>query len=199
MKRLLVILALLLVFSTGCIMDEKVIEIVVSGETCVEFAENEDSEDFSTVTVVDYADEIDGILEEHGLDRSRIKEAYVVEASYEVTDFSHDHDWHISGQIEVARTDVSAGPFVLIDYTDQSVEDALGTAIAASLNSDGVELLNDALEDYVSGGSPVISFEVVNGNVDPDPSDSDRLVFTWQACVKVHIVVVENIEVPDPF
>ncbi len=199
MKTLLVVLAILLIFGTGCIMDEKVIEIVVSSSTCVEFSENEDSETFSTVAVVDYAGEIDEILEDHGLDRSDIKEAYVVEASYEVTDFAHDHDWHISGQIDVARTDEPAGPALLIDYTDQSVEDALGTAIAASLNSEGVELLNNALDDYIAGASPVISFEVVNGDVEPDPSSSDRLVFTWQACVTLHIIVVETIEVPDPF
>ena len=68
------------------------------------------------------------------------------------------------------------------------------------LDAAGVELLNQALEDYIAGtADPVLEFAVENGDVDPNPSVQDMLVFDWRGCVAIHIVAGVSLEVPDPF
>jgi hypothetical protein len=175
-----------------------VIEVVLTGETCAEFMENHDSEEFATADTIDYAFRINDILEDNGLDRSDIAEARVMSATYQVTDFDPEHDdWLISGSVTVERLGGGA-PDTIIKYTNQSVLDAQPAPIAASLDDAGVTIINQALHDYLGGGYPVLVFEVRNGNVDPDPSVLDPIVFDWQACIKIHVLYQEEVEVPDP-
>lgn len=181
----------------GCILEEKVVEVVLTGETCAEFVEYHESEEFATPDTVDYAFRLNDILEENGLDRSDIAEARVMSATYQVTDFDHSHDWSVSGSISVERLG-GGDPETIINYTNQSLLAAQPAPVAASLNADGVLIVNQALQDYLDGGYPVLVFEVVNGTVDPDPSSSDPIVFDWEACIKIHILYQEEVEVPDP-
>jgi hypothetical protein len=109
------------------------------------------------------------------------------------------HDWEITGSVTVERQDVTDGPDTLLNYTDQSVEGALGVKIPASLNESGVNLINRALDDFIAGGNPVLVFKVLNGGVDPAPSPADHIVFQWEPCLVTHIVVKKDVEVPDPF
>lgn len=198
---LVLLLLWLMASSISCVLEEKVIEIVVTGKTCVDFEENEDSENFTTPVELNYAAEIDSILEHNDLDRSDIESAHVVSATYTVTDFEHDHDWVISGAITVTRMDEAQGPATLIEYTSVSLEQVLEVEMPAVLEPGGVDLLNDALSDYITNpvAYPVLQFTVENGDVEPAPSLSDSLVFDWTACVTIHVVIEETYETPDVF
>lgn len=187
----------LLLGGPGCVLEEKVIEIVLKGETCAEFQENHDSEEFTTPVTIDYAERIDDILEDNDLGRSDIKRAKVMSATYQVTDFDHTHDWSISGYITVENL-TGGGPETVVNYTDQSLIAAQPAPVTASLDADGVLVINQALQDYLDGGYPTLRFTVQNGSVDPSPSPSDPIVFTWEACIKIHVSYQEELEVPDP-
>lgn len=202
-RFLIPLLLLLVAFAlsgSGCLLDEKVLEVVYFQKTCVNFEENEDSEVFTTPATMDYADELDGVLSDNGISKSDVNSARIVSASYMVTDFSHTHDWDITGEITVRRVDTAGAAVTLVTYTSQSVLAALNNSVPAILDPAGVELLNDALEDYITGtADPVIEFSVENGDVEPNPSVSDMLVFDWRGCVAIHIVAGISLEVPDPF
>jgi hypothetical protein len=149
--------------------------------------------------VVDYAEEIEQILLDNGFTLEEIKDAFMVGASYEVTEFTQAHDWLISGTIEVARVDIVDGPVTILNYSSQSVQAALGVTIPADLNTAGVELINRALDDFLAGGEPVLVFTVQNGSVDPIPTEQDPIVFTWEACFKIHVIIDREVEVPQFF
>ena len=191
--------AALLLGTTGCILDEKVIEIVFRNATCMEFEENHVTENFTTPEIVDVADDIDDALADQGLTRDDITEASLIGGTYQVTVFDHTHDWEISGSITVRRTDISDGPENIVFYTSQSLEDAMPAPVTATLNAEGVDLFNRALDDYLDGDNPVLEFTVVNGDVEPAPSELDALEFDWQACLKMYVIVEEDYEVPDVF
>jgi len=193
--------ALTLAFSvTGCLKD-KVLEVVVKGETHADFKENHTSATWATPAVIDLAAEVRQILVDNGYSLSDIKAAKLVGAAYGVTSFAQDHDWIIEGSVTVARQDVSAGPVTILGYSDESVADALGKKIPAKLNLNGVLLINQALSDFLGGADPVLVFTVENGSVGPDPpTPADPIIFDWRAWITFHIVVEETVEnVPDPF
>jgi hypothetical protein len=183
----------------GCVLEEKVVEVVVTGETCADYNESHDSVNWNTPVTIDYAQKIDEILDDHDVDRSDIVMARVKGATYTVTTFSHIHDWEVSGAITIKRENPVDGPEVLVTYASQSLQDALGVEVPAVLDSEGVRILNEALQDYIDGASPQITFEVVNDGVTPTPSAEDRIVFHWEACIQLHIVVSQDVELPDVF
>lgn len=204
MKRYISLAALaLLLCAVGvfnnCIMEEKVIEIVVTDKTCEEMEENHDAANFVTPAVIDYATEIDAILADNDYSREDMHSARVMSASYIVTDFSHTHDWTISGYIDVERIDKTDGPATLFNYTSQSVAGAMGGYVIAPLQESGVALLNRALDDYIAGGNPVIRIAVHNGSVVPTPGPADPIVFDWRACIMIYVTTLEEIDAPDPF
>jgi hypothetical protein len=192
------LLAVLAVVVRGdsCALEERVIDIVITDRTCVTFSENHQSEDFDTEALVNYSDEIGAILEDHGVSRSEIESAHVVSASYEVTSFKQDHDWEISGSVTVERVDIADSSATLIDYTSESVQALLHNETSADLTPKGVSLLNDALDDFVAGENPKLLFTVENAQVVPPPDAGDPIVFTWRACVTLHVVFVETADVP---
>ncbi len=196
---LLVMTGLILVAAGGCIMEDRVIEIVVSETTCIDFPEYHTSSTFVTPATVDYAEQINEILMDNDLSRDDIVSARLVSASYGVTDFPAHADWAITGAVTVQREDVSDGPDTLYAYTTLSVADALGKTLPAVLNAAGVGVLNRALADFIAGENPVLTFEVTNSGVAPAPSVDDPLVFEWNGCIVIDIVAKSEAEVPDPF
>lgn len=194
---LMVVLAAVL--GNGCVLDQKLVDVVVTGEVCAEFIESHASADYSTPVTLDYSGEIDGILADNGLSRGDIKSATLVSASYEVTRFTHPHDWLISGTVTVRRTDVDAGPAVLIGYDSVSVDGARGARTGANLDPGGVALINQALADFIAGQNPGIELVVQSGGVEPIPTPADRIEFSWLACMIVQVVFEEQVDVPDPF
>ena len=202
-RFLIPLLLLLVAFAmsgSDCLLDEKVLDIVYFQKTCVSFEQNEASAVFTTPETVDYADELDEILDDNDISKSDINSARVVSALYMVTDFSHTHDWEITGEITVRRIDTAGTAVTLVTYTNQSIQDALNNSVQAVLDQAGVELMNQALEDYIAGtAEPVLEFAVENGTVSPTPSVQNMLVFDWRGCVAIHIVAGISLEVPDPF
>jgi hypothetical protein len=196
---MLLLLTGLMLGVSSCIMEDRVIELVVTNESCADFTEDAIAALFVTPATVDYGNEINQALEDNNVSREDIVTARVVSASYGVTSFSQTHDWQVSGAITVERNDKSDGPSTLINYTDQSIADALGKMLPVDLNSDGVGLLDRALSDFIAGGDPILTLKVNNGGVSPLPSVSDPIRFTWQACIVVHIVTKKDMQVPDPF
>jgi len=194
------LVALLCALTTagGCLLEEKVIELVLSGETCAEFEEDHATGDFSSESVLAYGDEIQDILEDNDIDRSDISRALVVGGSYEVTEFSHTHDWTVAGAVLVERIGVKVEPDTLLRYTSQTLTEALDNQIWAELHPDGVDVLNTALEDFLNGQQPVLKFTVDNGTTTPEPGPSDRIVFDWQTCIKMQLIYAEEFEFPDP-
>jgi hypothetical protein len=200
MPRIALFLLLCLVMvGSNCILEEKVIEIVLTSETCVEFTENHDSQNFNTPMTLDYGAEIAEILADNDVSREDIVDATVVSASYEVTQFSHDHDWTVSGTITVERLDTGGSAVTIVDYTSQSIQGALGNRIYAELDPTGVDVLDTALDDFLDGSDPIIEFTVHNGSVDPPPTEQDPIVFVWEACIVMHLIFAEEYEGPDPF
>lgn len=204
MKRKALIITILAVTGTlllgqGCIMEDKIIELVLTNSTCGDFDENHAQMAFVTPAVVQLGDELDEILEENGVSRDDITEMLIVSAYYEVTDFPHTHDWEISGSITVERTDAADGPETLINYTEQSLLAALGTRTRVSLAPAGTGVLERALDSFRLGTDPSLLFEINNGTVDPPPSSVDSLIFDWNACIVLHVIVAQELEVPDPF
>lgn len=189
----------LIQISGGCIMEDRVVELVVNERVCVDFLENHATVSFVTPTTVNYEDEINKILDDNGVSRDRIVSARLVSASYGVTDFPDHDDWVITGAVTVEREDVTDGPDTLWTYGNISVSDALGERIPVTLNSSGVGVLNRALDDFIADGSPVLTFKVVNSGVTPPPSIDDPIQFLWKGCLVVGIVVETDVEVPDPF
>jgi hypothetical protein len=122
----------------------------------------------------------------------------MIVATYEVLD-PPAHDWTLTGAITVERVDNSDGPETVIDYASQSLMGAYGAPVFADLNEDGVDLINDAIDDYIAGQDPVLLFKVVNSACSPTPSSQDQLIFDWEACVLYYAVVAETLAVPDPF
>jgi hypothetical protein len=203
-KRYISVVALALLLCTvsvsnNCIMETKVIEIVITDSTCELLDEYHESANYVTPAILNYADEIDQILEDNGYSREEIHSARVVSGSYIVTEFSHSHDWVISGYIDVERTDIADGPATLINYTSQSVTAAMGDVVIAPLEDPGVALLDQALDDYLNGANPVLRIAVHNGNADPTPSPADPIEFTWRACIVIYVTTLEELEAPDPF
>jgi hypothetical protein len=199
---LLLFLFGLIQISGGCIMEDRVVELVVSETTCVEFVEDQSSVSFVTPATVNYAAMLNEILDDNDISREDIVSARLVSASYGVTEFPTHADWLITGSITVQREDSTGTADTLAntlwEYQGVSVSASLGKKIPMVLNSDGVGVLNRALDDFLAGGSPVLTFRVNNSGVAPAPSTSDHLVFAWQGCIVLDIVAKADIEVPDP-
>jgi hypothetical protein len=183
----------------GCIMEERVIELVVNETTCVEFQEDHTTVRYSTPATIDYANELNEILDDNDISREDLVSARLVSASYGVTDFPTHSDWLITGSITVQREDVTDVPHTLWDYTSVSVAASLGKKIPMVLNSDGVGALNQALADFIAGESPILTFKVENTGLEPTLIDGDAIVFNWKGCIVVDFVAKSNIDVPDPF
>ncbi|MBM3307928.1 MAG: hypothetical protein FJY74_06355 [Candidatus Eisenbacteria bacterium] len=194
-------LAAVVVMGAGCILEETDVELVVKATECMTFDENHTSETFVTPRTLNLADELDDALEDFDVEREDLVRGGMIMATYEVT-VPPVHDWTLTGGITVERVDKAAGPVTVVNYTSQSLMDAYGEPVFADLVQAGVDLINDAIDDYIENTThpnPVLLFKVVNGDCDPNPSVADPLVFEWDACVQFYVVIRKTLEVPDPF
>ena len=203
------IIALLIVLGlavgvTGCkLLHEKVVDIVLRNSAAIDFEVREDSANYvGDPQVIDIAEGIDDALGgfDPPLGRAQIKEAGLLAATYEVTwleDPEPWHDWEISGSIWIKY---GLAEEVFIDYSEQSLYDALGAGeISAELNASGVSLFNAALDDFRSGQDPVLSFWMEGNGCVPPPSGDDNLKFDWTARIYMYVVSPVTLEVPDLF
>ncbi len=196
---ILMLLGLVALSLPSCIMDDKVIQLVFTGETFADFSEDEDGADEAETAIVDVADELRDILEDNDISLSEIDDAFVTSVHYGVTAFSQSHDWTISGAISVRRVDLGGTATTLANYTAVSVQGALGQKIPAPLVQGGVDVINQALDDFLAGGNPVLEFSVLSGTIVPTPTPGDPMVFDWRAWLAIQLLTTEEVEVPDPF
>ena len=199
-------MAFVIAGGSGCILEDKVIQIVVTNEVCAEFHQEEDSDNFNTPAVIDYAAEIDSILLANDYTRADIDTALLVNARVTVTNFppptptSNKNDWLFSGEITVARTDKAVGPVTIIPFqTGVSVMALEGVEVTVPLDPAGVALINQALEDFLNGENPVLVFTVVSttDDITPDPTPDNMMIFDWKACIVGQIVLSDTVSVPD--
>jgi hypothetical protein len=201
MKTTLITLVGLLLVAlavSGC-LEDKVLEVVLTGETYADFHEDEDGADEPETAVIEVADEIREILEDNGYSTSDIDTAFVTSVHYGVTEFSQSHDWTLSGTIQVRRVDMAGSFTVIVDYASQSVQAALGQKIAAPLEQGGVDVINQALQDFLVGMNPVLEFQVQHGTIVPTPTPADPMIFDWRAWLAIQLITEQTVEVPDPF
>lgn len=198
MCTVLALLVCVLAVGPGCVLEDKVVELVLKGTTCVKFVEYHESAEWNTPLVLDYADSIRKILEDNDIDIDKIKKATLMSVNYMVTEFDGDHDWDISGYITVKRDAGAAEP--IVKYTSQSLLAALMTSTDADLDAAGVAIINGAFASFLADPfSPIIlTFTTENDDVDPVPTPEDPLDFTWKACLKIHLLYEEEFEIPDP-
>jgi hypothetical protein len=200
---LIAIVALVALSVPGC-LEDKVVQIVLTGETFANFLEDETGADQPETAVVDVGDEIDQILIDNGYNKSDIEDAFVTAIFYGVTSFDQDHDWILSGAISVRRNDDGNGTesFVpIVNYASQSVQAALGQKIAAPLEQPGVDVVNQAMDDFLADvvPPPVLEFQVQHSSIAPPPTPTDPMVFEWRAWLNVQLVGSETFTIPDPF
>lgn len=189
---------------TGC-TEEELIEIVLALEFPADFEQNSADETWDEINIIDLAAEVDKALEGTEYTRQDITKAILNGASYGVTDWTPPQghpDWTIGGRVTVQRTDGAPGPVEeLLSYAGVSVKGALGQKIVVSLNPAGVDVINDALKDFVEfpTSEPVLQFVTSNESVDPSPSPTDRIIFDWVVWVRYQIIAPKAFEKFDPW
>lgn len=182
----------------GC-TEEKIIEIALNTEYPADFDQGPSADvEFENVDTVDIAGEVEAALAETEYSRADIADAYFNGASYGVIQFSHPHDWEIGGAVFVQRLDLGGSEVEILSYPPVSVQGSLGSKTAALLAPAGVDVINQALNDFVAGANPVLRFVTRNESVTPAPGPSDRIEFTWRVWVQYQIVVVESADIFDP-
>ena len=207
MKKILLASVLLLLFlmagGTGCILDTKIVEIVLSDWACVTFDEVHTSVSNNPADTLDYAEQLDQLLADNDMSRSDIKSAHVVKATYEVTEVTSTDDFTITGMIRVQRGDIADGPEVIVNYDSQAITPGeIGIVHNAPLNGAGVALLNRALADYLDDSGPplypTLIFTTEQGTIVPTPTDLNPLLFKWQGCILFQFTFDQEFEFPDP-
>jgi hypothetical protein len=193
---LLLLPTLLVLGSTSCLMKEKVIELVLTGSTSAEYSYNNITEEYDVDVELDFTEELTQILEDADISREEIGSAYLVGVEYGAISLT-GHDWTVSGHIQIDRD--GTGFQDLVIYTDQSIEAVLGQRLSAPLETAGVTVINEAMNDFLTGDSPVLTLKLLGGNVTPDPSAGDPIVFTWKAWLTMQLTVEQTLDVPDPF
>jgi hypothetical protein len=194
----LALVSLASLWITGC-TEEKIIEIALNTEYPADFDQGPSADvEFENVDTLDIAGEVDAALADTDYSRADIADAYFNGASYGVIKFSHSHDWEIGGAVYVQRLDLGGPEVEILSYPPVSVQAALGSKTAAPLTPAGVDVINQALKDFVAGGNPVLRFVTRNESVTPAPGPSDTIEFTWRVWVQYQIVVVETADIFDP-
>ena len=199
MRKIFIAAALMIPLALGfnsCLLEDREVEIVLNDEHCEKFVEYHTTENYTTPAIIEIGEDLDSLLADNDVSRDQLVNAFLVSATYEVSKFSHTHDWEIKGIITVERTDLTGvGPDTLIVYSDVSLEDELGIKTAVDLHGDGVAIVNQAMDDYIAGGNPTLLLTVVNGEVEPSPSEGDSLDFIWEACLNVQVIVTIDTEI----
>jgi hypothetical protein len=183
----------------GCLEDRET-EIVLNDENCESFDEYRTSAVYTTPYLLDVAEEIDSLLADNDVSRGDILEAFLVSASYEITDFPHGelyHDWAFAGVIMVERIGSGNPPDTLLDYNDYiTVSDAVvGDKTYVVLHEAGVAVINGALDDFITGADPVLRFTIENGDIEPDPSMIDPMIFSWEFCLFIQVLTTLDTEI----
>ncbi len=204
MRKLFITAALLVPVAAvlglgGCLLEDREVEVVLNDEHCEEFVEHHIIANYTTPAIIELGEDLDSLLVDNEISLDQLVDAFLVSAFYEVSEFTHTHDWEISGIITVERLDITdVGPDTLIVYSEISLENELGVKTQVDLHADGVAIVNQAMDDYITGANPSLLLMVVSGEVEPLPSEGDPLDFIWEACLNVQLIFTVDTEMLDP-
>lgn len=204
MRKLFITAALLVPVAAvlglgGCLLEDREVEVVLNDEHCEEFVEHHIIANYTTPAIIELGEDLDSLLVDNEVSLDQLVDAFLVSAFYEVSEFTHTHDWEISGIITVERLDITdVGPDTLIVYSEISLENELGVKTQVDLHADGVAIVNQAMDDYITGANPSLLLMVVSGEVEPLPSEGDPLDFIWEACLNVQLIFTIDTEILDP-
>lgn len=184
----------------GCLEDRET-EIVLNDENCEAFDEYRTSVGSPTPYTIDVAAEVNSLLADNDVSREQILDAFLVCASYEVTDYptlAQQSAWEMAGVITVERVGSGNPPDTLLDYTDYiTVSRAVvGEKTYVTLEEGGVGVINDALADYIAGSNDVVLlFTVAYGDIDPLPSVMSPMIFSWEFCLFIQVLTTLDTEI----
>jgi len=188
-----------LVLAGGCVYEDMKSQMVVTDQVCVTLDEYRESGTLgSAVVIEDFADQVYAMLEKYNSKVKDIKSIGVVSGTYRVSRPSQaGHDWVVYSEVTVRRQDdpsgpVTDGPATFVNLTEQSLRTAQGGPIYADLNSDGVAVIERALDDLLTGAEPRLILGMSGGTITPPPSPSDPLSFSWRACVTFQVVIEKS-------
>ncbi len=169
-------------------------DLVINETVTANLEEVQTTGEFSTFVVVDkFQDVLERKLREYNRGRKDVKSIHMVSATFKTTRVK-PHDWNVTGDIDIARQDdpegeYTDGPATLVRFDDQDMKDLKGRPTDADLLSDGVDVVDNALQSLLVGEDPRLVLLVENEDVTPEPSESDAMDFKVQVAVKFQMVV----------
>ncbi|MCI0450835.1 MAG: hypothetical protein L0Z51_00420 [Candidatus Latescibacteria bacterium] len=177
---------------TSCIFKNG--DVVINESVCVNLEEVQTAGTFTTFAVADkFKEVLERKLEQHSRGKKDVKSIHMVSATFKTT-YVKPHDWNVTGDIDIARQDdpdgpMTDGPAPLVVFEDQSLKELRGRPTDADLLSDGVDLVDRALESLLNDEDPRLILLVENETVSPTPSESDPMEFKVRVCVNFQMVI----------
>ena len=184
---------------SGCIYDPPSGTAVLTEKVVVQFSEYREIPTIGSAVVADdFQEKLMQKLEENGYELEDVQKITMVSGSYKVSKPSKaPHDWVITGNVTISRQDdpmapPTSGPSPFIDMFNQSLKAAKGKPVRASLNAEGVALVDRALAGLLEGMNPRLIIAMNSSNITPPPSASDPLDFQWLCEVTFQAVIKVN-------
>lgn len=198
----------LLVFGNGCNMVDTPTQsnqntgfVLLTETFCVQFDENRTTGTFASEVVCDqFAQDILDWFTSKGVSLNCVEQIFMIGAKIKCVSFSGSHSWDVTSKVDIKRTDIADGPKTLLTSQTLTVPGECDAPeyYRPRLGLYGVLLVNRALNDLVNGPAPTLVATMVATDVDPEPSVTDPLTFSWQACVSVAAIVkTSNCSVDD--
>ena len=182
----------LAVTMTSCIYKNG--DVVINETVCVNLDEVQTTGTFSSFVVCDkFKEALERKLNEQQRHKKDVKSIHMVSATFK-TMAVKPHDWRVTGDVDIARQDVSGGPYedgpaTLVVFDNQSLKDLKGRPTDADLLEDGVEVVNNALEALLNDEDPRLILLIENESVSPTPTTQTPMEFKLLVCVKFQMVV----------
>lgn len=179
---------------SGCIYDELNSQWIVEENVCVNIEDIATSEDLSARVVCDlFRQRLMDRLFEEGLTLDDVESVSLVSGRYKLVTMK-GHDWTVDGMVRLSRQDdpgnpPTEGPVPFVEFDDQSIHALKGTFTPAVMESEGVDLLNDALADILEGGDPRVVLDLDDIVITPAPTEQDPMEFKFLACVRVQAII----------
>jgi len=204
LKVALIPAVLLLVFASGCNLVEspssaslaKDASLVLQEEFCVTFDVVMTAAENDFVVVADeFATDILAWLGANDVDLDDICSIFQSSGRIVLAEEYSGHDWDFTAMIKLKRLDIYDDyRLYLRNQTVRIPDQIAGDGYVPRFAFRGVRVVNRALTDLVEGQMPVLSahLKLVDSDIDPEPSEMDPLIFSWDACVNVVAVVGNN-------
>jgi len=176
-------------------IEERIVELALLGSTAVEFTSQGEINTIDEVRVIDIRDDfdLDGLLDDAGVDVSEVKAIKVAGVSYRTTQAEVGTARTImNGNVTIQR---AGGPVVpLVTNFSEFVNEVLSYK-TAPLDPAGVDVINDIAADLLKelqDGTPANSTVTYHLTGDSTPINEET-DFKWE--VKVDVSVVGTIKV----